>query len=157
MRPFIDKLRGLLKHDVYGKQEIAKKTTLPVFPAICYVCRLFSAVFNVKEGFTVIKNVNKKCVLLCCCKVLAIVCFKARFLSSRFEVKQLSDNYFIWSYQEKNEKNESVESFVLFFVLNHVAKSQQIKLFCALMMLAKVGRFEKGAHLPFPVNVMIKL
>lgn len=75
--------------------------------------------------------------LLCCCKVLAIVWFEEKI--------------------RKKWKNQSVESFVLLFALNHVPKFQQIKLFCAVMMTDKVQRFQKDAYSPFPLNVMRNL
>ena len=51
--------RHLWSKDVCDTKEMAKMIMWPIFPAIFNVCRLPSAVFNVKGGFILMKSARK--------------------------------------------------------------------------------------------------
>ena len=92
---------GEVKHGVNGKREPAKTTSIPIFPPF-----LTLAVSSKREErrFTIMKNVNKKRIILCFCKTLAIV-FEPWCKDSLLHLWGKTDVWF-WLYLKVTGKNE---------------------------------------------------
>ena len=71
--------------------------------------------------FHVNENVSEKCILLCCFKVLAIVCFEAKLLYSFFEVEQLPCIDFTRTSSEKWKKLKQHELHASSLFVKHIA------------------------------------